>query len=249
MFKKIGLFVLLTLLLALAACSPAATAQASGASTGSSQTAAGTPQPGQGQMNTETRLLLGTLNLEGTSQAVTKDQAAQLLPLWKALNTLSTSQTTSQEEIDALYKQISDTMTPEQTKAIDDMQLTFQSMGEIMQKLGITPVAGGFGGQQGTASPEQQATRQARIAQGGGNFNFGGGNGGGGNGGGGRTGGGGQGFVPGGGQGFPADGGQGFFPGGGQSGTPVAGRGFSGRNRANPELVNALIKLLEDRAG
>jgi len=237
MIKKIGIFMVMTMMLALAACSVAPAAQAADGAAGS-QAAAGTPQPGQGTINTETKLLIGTLNLEGTGQAVTKEQAAQLLPLWKAVKSLTASQTSSQEEIDALYTQIEGTLSAEQNKAIDDMQISFQSMGEVMQKLGITPEAGNFGAR-GTQSPEQQATREARIAQGGGNFQFGGG---------GRDGGpGGQGFVPG--------GGQDFVPGGGQTGqtngqaaTAIAGR-IAGGGRSNPALLDALINLLTERAG
>jgi len=232
MFKKIGLLLVMITLLALAACSPAPAAQAAGGT--SAPATQGTPQPRRGQVSTETKLLIGTLQLEGTDQAVTKEQAAQLLPLWKALKTLTASQTSSQDEINALYTQIQETMTADQNKAIDGMQITFQSIGAVEQKLGITPAAGSFGGF-GTPSPAQQATRQARIAQGGGNFRGGDGAGGPGGAGGGFNGGG--------------------FSGGGtqnqnnsQVATAIAGRRANG-GRVNSALLDALINLLTQRAG
>lgn len=49
-----------------------------------------------------TKLALGTLKLEGTSQAVTAAQAAELLTLWEGYKSLSNSNTSSQVELDAL---------------------------------------------------------------------------------------------------------------------------------------------------
>lgn len=230
MIKKIGLLLVMTMMLALAACSAAPAAQAAGAAT--SPSAQGTPQPGRGQVSTELKLLIGTLQLEGTDQAVTKDEAAQLLPLWKALKTLTASQTSSQDEINALYTQIQQTMTADQNKAIDGMQITFQSIGQVEQKLGITPAPGSFGSF-GTPSPEQQATRQARIAQGGGNF---------------RGGAGGPGEPSGGFNGGGFNGGGTQNQNNSQVATAIAGRRANG-GRVNSALLDALINLLTQRAG
>jgi hypothetical protein len=68
-------------------------------------------------------LALGTLNLEGTSQAVNSQAAAQLLPLWQLLDELSTNASAAPQEITAAVDSIRATMTSEQITAIHNMQL------------------------------------------------------------------------------------------------------------------------------
>jgi hypothetical protein len=90
------------------------------------------------------QLALGTLKLDDGELAVSEDQAAELLPLWQALQSLSSSQTTAQVELDAVVKQIQGTMSAEQIAAIDEMQLTEDSLTEMTEsgELGFR----GFGG-------------------------------------------------------------------------------------------------------
>ena len=87
-------------------------------------------------LSNATKLAIATLKLEDTSQAVTTSQAAELLTLWEGYQSLSNSDTTSQVELDALVKQIQAAMTSEQIKAIDAMDLTDQSVSEVMSTLG-----------------------------------------------------------------------------------------------------------------
>lgn len=242
MFKKIGVLCLMGMMILLAACSSPLATQASdlqGQTTGT-MLVEGTPQPGQ--VSNEMKLLLGTFSLEGSDQAVSTEQAAQLLPLWKAMKSLSSSDTTSQDEINALIKQIEESMTKEQMTAIDAMNLDNQSMMDIMQGLGITMGPGNLNGT--PASAEQAATLQALRQSGGGEGGF--------IPGGGPGGGGGGGFNPGDG---PGGGG---FPGGvppdaaaGQNGglrsTSTVGR-RAGMSMLNPMLLEELIKLLQERA-
>lgn len=94
------------------------------------------------QLSDETRLIIGTFKLEGSDQAVTPQQAAQLLPLWKAVRSLSASDTASQLEIQALYEQIRETMTSEQLQVIDSVNLNNTNMRELMQELNIQMPAG-----------------------------------------------------------------------------------------------------------
>ena len=118
----------------------------------------GTPNGGpQFTMPTEMKIIIGTVKLDETEFAVDAEQASELLPLWKALRSLSEDDTTAQAEIEALITQISETMTPEQTSAIDDMNLTMQDMGSVMETLGIE---GNFGGP-GQISEEMRATMEA----------------------------------------------------------------------------------------
>jgi hypothetical protein len=100
----------------------------------------------------ETQLVLGTLKLEGTSQAVDSATGAQLIPLYTLLEQMTTSGTAAQAEIDAVLEQIQGTMTPAQIQAIAAMKLTqtdmtsfFGSSGQFSRTGTRTPGAG-FGG-------------------------------------------------------------------------------------------------------
>jgi hypothetical protein len=83
------------------------------------------------------QLQIGTLKLEETANAVTPAQAQDLLPLWQMLRALQQSDTASQVEMEATVDQIQATMTPEQTAAIEAMNLTMDDMRDMMQELGI----------------------------------------------------------------------------------------------------------------
>ena len=95
-------------------------------------------------------LLVGTLKLEDTANAVTKDEAAQLLPLWQAYRSLSSSQTAAEAEVEALLQQIESSMTSEQVQAIKALNLTSTDMMDLMQSMG-----GGMGPR---GKPNPQAT-------------------------------------------------------------------------------------------
>jgi hypothetical protein len=189
-------------------------------------------------MPKETQLMMGTLKLDGTDLEVTANQASELLILWKAYQSLVTSDTSAQEEIDAVISQIQETMTPEQLDAIEAMTLTPGDMASIMEDLGLdmgTGSSGGNGGRfQGFATPEG-GFPQGEVPEGG----FPGG---------GFLGGerqGGEGPVMGGpdGQGF----GEGLTP--DQIATLQAERGDQGnfRNRTSLFLLNPLIQYLEGK--
>lgn len=85
------------------------------------------------------QLSIGTFGLEDTDLAVDAEQAVELIPLWQVLNGLNESGSAAPEEVDALVVQIEETMTSEQIKAISAMQLTRESMGEIMQEYSLSP--------------------------------------------------------------------------------------------------------------
>ena len=172
------------------------------------------------------QLVMGTFMLEDTELTVDSDQAAQLLPLWKAARSLGSSDTAAAEEVGAVYNQIQETMTPEQIAAIAAMQIGREDMFGVVQKLGLS-----FGGGGGDFTPEMQATAQAARASGQG---FPGGFGG-------RPGGGGG---PGGGAG-----GAGLSPEG--QATAIAERGGTrgAGSGVNPAYLEAVILLLEGKTG
>lgn len=126
--KKSTLILLTILALALTAC---------GASTSTEAVSSTQADPASGSLDGATLLLLGTLKLEGTENAVTPGQAKELLPLWQVYQEISTSSTSAQAEIDALEKQIEENMTSTQMKAIREMNLTPQDSFAVMQELGI----------------------------------------------------------------------------------------------------------------
>jgi hypothetical protein len=130
-FMKKLTFVLLTILvITLTACG-----SASNGTVPSSVSQNGAPT---GELPVTTQLIIGTLELDETENAVTAEQAAELLPLWQTLQVLSESDTAAQQETDALITQIQETMTAEQMQAITDMSLTREDMMSIMQQQGLT---------------------------------------------------------------------------------------------------------------
>lgn len=227
--KKLFLipFVLMALGVLVACSSNNASVQASSNGTGN---AAGTPQPfNPASLPLESKLAIGILKLEGTDLAITKDQATTLLPLWKAVKNLASSNTTTQDEMNALYQQIEETLTPQQLNEIKAMTWTNQELQALMQTYGIDTSA--LAGPQAASglSQEERATRVAQFqAQGGGNFR------------GGEpgfqppAGGGDPGFVP------PAENGAQRTP----DPTRIASRRQMGMNRI---FIDPLIKLLEQK--
>lgn len=99
---------------------------------------ASVPQGGlsAGALPATTQLIIGTLKLEDTAQAVTAEQAAELLPLWQTMQVLSDSDTAAEQEKEALIAQIQETMTAAQMQAITDMNLSREDMTSIMQQQG-----------------------------------------------------------------------------------------------------------------
>ena len=250
MYKRISyLFIVVVVTLVLSACS---SIQLPGASATPEAAQANQPgQPGQspdfGNMPVSGKLALGTLMLEDTANAVTAEQAAELLPLWKAVKSLSASENASIEEINALYEQIEETMTAEQVKAIQDMSMKPEDTQALMEKYGIKMQ------QMPTMDANRLATRQAQSGSGRSGQNGQGDQGGGFPGGEMPRGG-----VPGGGMpsgGVPG----GDMPGGWQmpdaqnaQGTPHARPGGLGGMRGggmNTMFVEPLITLLTERAG
>ena len=180
-------------------------------------------------VSTEQKLLLGTLKLSG-SQAITKDQAARLLPLWESIRDLNQAMapggdTDTQVQIDDMAQQISSAMTPDQLKAIDGMNITGDTMVSMMRELGFV-----VGDRQGRLPAGEGGQAPQGAAPGGGQGRGQGGQ------------------PPAGGQGRqPPSGGQtgGQMPADGQRPNWGGGRGmFFGT-----ELYDAVIQLLQQAAG
>lgn len=181
-----------------------------------------------GKLPPMTELVIGTLKLDGTAEAVTKEQATELLPLWEVYKQLSSSDTAAAAEISGLTQQIQSAMTDAQRKSISSMKLTQQDVMAVIQQqapnMAVRPSGGGT-----TTGP-------------GGNTGPGGGFPGGG--------------PPGGGTVFVGPDGGGFPGGGGSAGgtqivgtprAPASQRNASQAGVPTP-LVNALIEYLKKKA-
>ena len=175
-------------------------------------------------------LLIGTLKLQGTSNALTASEAASLVPLWQAYAQLTSSNTAAPAEIDAVVTQIQQTLTPAQVQAITAMKLTRKDVFTEMSSLGLTN--GGANGTPGFSfTPRAGGTGGGRGGAGG----FGGGGGGGG-----------AFFGGGGGGGVPGAGGTTTRP--TPNATQLALRAQYA-NRIPTPLMNALIAYLQKIAG
>lgn len=163
-----------------------------------------------------TQLAVGTLKLDETNLAITADQATQLVPLWQAYRSLELSQTSAQQERDALVSQIEGTFTADQVMEIANMKLTSADMQTVFRSR--------FPQAQGTPDGTRVPGTRQFSGQAGGGFD----------------GGGGGGFIGGGGGGFPGGGGGGF-PGGGFNGG--GGNFFGGLapgETPNPQALETL---------
>jgi len=116
----------------------------------SSSASSVTDSTGSTSLSLVNMLLVGSLKLEDTDQAFTVDEAAQLLPLWQAYRSLSSSQTAADVEVEALVNQIQSMMTAEQVESIKAMNLTDTEMMDLMQSLGGGRMARGTPNPQGT---------------------------------------------------------------------------------------------------
>ena len=140
----------LLLALSLTACSTGAT----------EETTASAPE-----VPLSTELLVGTWKLDGTAEALTPQQAAELLPLWQLFKTLSQSDTTAPAELEAVVRQIEGLMTADQLAAIEAMDIQATSMRELMTEMGVSS---GQGGAEGMTPPEGVVPGQGRGPGGGG---------------------------------------------------------------------------------
>ncbi len=142
-------------------------------------------------LSVQGQLALGTIQLADTDLSVDQAQAETLLPYWQALNSLVQSGTAADAETNAVIKQIQNNMTAEQINAIAALQLTQESMSELVEpgqargggsadgagrSAGGLPGerpggGGGFpGGGPGGGDPGAIETRQAEITAGGSDF-------------------------------------------------------------------------------
>jgi hypothetical protein len=194
--KKLGLILCLVLGTALSACGSASAAPSAGAGDAPTQVSPGgrpADAADDAPATTEIQLLVGTLQLEETGLAVTRDQAAALLPLWQRIRALTggairgaggpggpdqtpaastpagaADDAETQRQIDELLDRIQSAMTSAQLRAIAQMQITQGSAASAAQEL--LGAMGGFpgGGQDLQPGAPQGGGGPQGSAQGGG---------------------------------------------------------------------------------
>jgi hypothetical protein len=130
MFKKALVIVSILMLFLTAACSGQA-ASASGSTTGIS---ALSQVVDSSKLSVQDKLGVGILSLEGTDLSITSDQAALLLPLWQAVQSLGSDKNAASAEIAALYTQIQGTLTPEQLAQIEQLTWTQDELASLLQQ-------------------------------------------------------------------------------------------------------------------
>jgi len=127
MKRKIILILTLALIVFLPACQALTASSTSQASSSSASS----------QSYQWTELAVGTLMLDDSSYPVDAGEATSLLPLWKAARSLNKSDTAATVEIAGLLKQIQSTLSSDQVKAIQTMDMSSQKLPESIQALGI----------------------------------------------------------------------------------------------------------------
>ncbi len=105
-------------------------------------------------------LALGILELEESDDAVTPEQASELLPLWKML---ASGGLRGDTESASVIKQIEKTLTASQSTAITTMDLTSEDQQVWMEEQGIElPEDGGFA-QAGDVTEEDRAALREKF--------------------------------------------------------------------------------------
>jgi len=255
MDKKIILVGSLLLMLIITAC----TSTDAAVGTGETKDAqAGDPQPAaprldedyEDALSVQAQLAVGTLRLEDTEVAVDETSAAELLPLWQALQSLNNSDTAAAAEINAVVNQIQETMSAEQISQIKGMALTTEGLTAMIEDGTLSLRGGGrFGAvDNGGGSGFSGGFPEGGFPEGG--FIVGGGPRGAGEGGG-RAGG----FIVGGGPEGGFEGGPGGFGGSNLSEDDIATRraqfaGGDGLGAIQDNfMIGAVIRLLEVKTG
>ena len=83
------------------------------------------------------QLLLGTFLMEDTEFAVDADLAQSLVPYWKLYKSLIESDTTAPEELEALISDIQEVMSVDQTNYIASLELIQEDLTTFMNESGI----------------------------------------------------------------------------------------------------------------
>ncbi|HEX8993261.1 MAG TPA: hypothetical protein VF784_16385 [Anaerolineales bacterium] len=211
--------------LLLAACAGQSAPSTSGGDGGSNSFRSSTGSGAFRNLSPEAKLALGTIKLEGTSQAVDPKLAAKLVPLWQLMAQLDSSNSSAPQEVTAVMDQIKSTMAADQVTAISDMSLTQADLFSVFQQQAQANGSSGSGGSGSSGGGNR----------GGGGLFFGGGG----------PGGPGGGF----GGGFRPNGGGSGNAGSAGSQLTSAQAAVARENAISTLLINQLVRLLQTKLG
>jgi hypothetical protein len=105
-------------------------------------------------------LALGILELEGSGDAVTPEQASKMLPFWQML---ASGGLRGDTESASVMKQIQDTLTAPQSTAITTMDLTSEDQQVWMEERGIELPEGGGSAQAADMTDEDRAAQREKV--------------------------------------------------------------------------------------
>lgn len=189
MRKRLILIGLLTMLALVACGGTAVTTEPSAANT---TTSADTNQPSAAlnldadDLSPQAQLALGLIQLDTTDSALTLEQAEEMLPFWRALQSLVDSGTAADVEVEAVVNQLQGMLTDTQVAQLNGMEFSAEAIQEMMAQTreaagtgrgaaagggfagGVPGGGGGPGGGPGGnfgggVDPNQLATRQAEA--------------------------------------------------------------------------------------
>ena len=126
----------------------------SGCSTGAVESEAAAAMGTDESSQTASRLMMLTFALEDTDLAVTSQQAQDLLPLWKAYSAVTSSDNAASQEVEALNRQIQETMTAAQLAVMEDGDFDNQAFAQVMQEYGA-------GNQRARSNPDSSSDFQS----------------------------------------------------------------------------------------
>ena len=155
MKKKLIFLISLMAILAVSACSAA-----SSSSQGASETQTATS--GSSELPMLSKLVVGTYKLIGSSTPITREQAKQLVILWKAYRELQTRDTKAQQEVTDLMAQINSNFTAEQVSAITAMNLSVRDVMSMAQELGVNTAQGTNQNQSSSSSSSSTGSSTSR---------------------------------------------------------------------------------------
>ena len=88
-------------------------------------------------LSVEMQLVVGSLILEESDQALNPELASSLVSYWKLYLSLAESDTAAVEEMDSVVSEIQALMTQDQVSYIAGLQLTQESLATLLDDLGI----------------------------------------------------------------------------------------------------------------
>ena len=141
MFKKFLILASILMLSLTAACSAQTASTSGNGQTGTTLGQIADPT----NLSVKDKLGIGILSLDKSGLSITSDQAAALLPLWQAVQSLGSDQSAASAEIAALYTQIQEALTTNQIAQIENFNLVSNTTGQPDRTIPVANQSERFG--------------------------------------------------------------------------------------------------------